>query len=718
MDFSGSDRATGSRTYRLGVDIGGTFTDITLLGDDGSVHQMKLPSTPPSFGDAVIEGLRSILDRSGVRPSALTAVVHGTTVATNALLELRGATAALLTTRGFRDVLELGRMRHPSLYDIFWEKPRPLVERSLRLELDERINARGEIQVALYPAQVVELAGVIRDRGAKSVAVCLLNSYVNPVHENLVVEILRAEFPELYVSASCEILPEIKEYERTSTTVVNAYIHPVVDEYIRDLKADLTTSGVACPLLIMQSSGGLVSDAIASSKPVQLVESGPAAGVTAVRSQARRLGIPNVIAFDMGGTTAKASLIESGEPFEAPEYEVGGGMNTQRSLMKGGGYTVRVPSIDIAEVGAGGGSIFWIDEGGAPRVGPRSAGAAPGPACYGRGGTLPTITDAAVVLGYLNPVSLAGGAQAIDRQRAFDVIYERAAQPLGLDLLEAAYGIYTIAVSNMSEAVKAVTSERGRDPRDFVLMAFGGAGPLHAVEMARLFEIPTVIVPNSSGLFSTIGLLVADIQHHDVFSYTRRGDLDVGEIDAAFAEMEARMLRRMVEQGYEVGKVCLERFADLRYAGQSFELRVPVLPGPVDEGNLADMRECFDADHERTYGHRGNDQRIEIVNLRVRATYPNIDSGLLSGSGTLAAVPSNGHDQAETSREAYFGRPAGSVQTPILSRPQLGLEYRPGPLIVEDMDATTVVPPGSRARRDMAGNIFIEVGQQFGVKNV
>jgi N-methylhydantoinase A len=691
-----------AKDFILGVDIGGTFTDILLLGPDGSLYQKKVPTSTPRFGEAVIEGLKAAIADSGVDPSQLGSIVHGTTVATNAILEGRGAATALVTTCGFRDVLEIGRLRHPALYDYFWVKPKPLAPRQFRFELAERTAPDGTIERQPSRKEIRQLADRVHELGLQSLAVCFINSYANPENEHVVAAELRRLQPDLYVSASCEILPEIKEYERTSTTVVNAYIQPLVDRYLAALAEGFSANGADCPLLIMQSSGGLMTVDVARIKPVQLVESGPAAGVIATRFLARAMGLPHVIALDMGGTTAKASLIENGEPFESSEYEVGGGMNRNRNLMSGGGYPVRMPSIDIAEVGAGGGSIAWIDSGGSPRVGPQSAGATPGPACYGHGGTAATVTDACVVLGYINPVKIAGGAQLIDAKAATEAVSRDVAAPLGLDVADAAYGVYTIAVASMSKAVRAVTSERGRDPRDFVIVAFGGAGPALAVEMAREFGIDRVIVPIGPGVFSTLGLLVADVQEQDVVSHRNRLSIDAGEVDSTFAEMERRLVERMSGHGYPPESVSLSRFADIRYAGQSYELRVRLSPGPYAEGEVAAIRERFEHEHEKTYGHRGAaGQLIEIVNLRVKAVRPrkawNPFKGRISGSG------------GATGRRAYFGSRFGYVETPVITRSDLGPASVDGPLIIEDMDGTTVVPPASRARRDEWGNIVIEV---------
>jgi N-methylhydantoinase A len=694
--------------FRVGVDIGGTFTDVVLAGPE-SVHQAKVLSTPHDLAAGVLDGLRLVLRQAAVRAESIHEVVHGTTVATNAILEQNGAVTALLTTRGFRDVLEIGRMRRPSLSDIYWEKPHPLVPRRLRFELDERIDGRGNVERGVQPAEVDELAPRLRDLGVESIAVCLLNSYINPAHEQRVQERLREALPNVSVSTSVDVLPEIKEYERTSTTVVNAYIKPTVMKYITGLNAGLKDAGVQGPLLVMQSNGGLLDSATACAAPVRLIESGPAAGVIATKSLAKRLGLQNVIAFDMGGTTAKASLVENGEPFVARELEVGGGMNGQLSLMRGDGYTVRAPSIDISEVGAGGGSICWVDAGGAPRVGPRSAGAVPGPACYGRGGTEPTLTDALVVLGYLNPKYLAGGVQPIDPIRAQHVIEEAVAQPLRLETLEAAYGIYTIAIATMCKAVRSVSSQRGRDPRQFSLVAFGGAGPAHAVEIARSLNIPSVIVPRSPGLFSAIGLLVADVQYHDVWSCKNREHWDLAEVTTGFSDMERRALARAGAGGTDAPRARIERFADLRYLGQSFELRVPVPAHELAAHDLTLVRERFHAEHRRTYGHQADDAPVEIVNLRLIATLTDdSEDDLDIFTQGLAATPRSPEQAAK--RSAYFGPAYGRAEIPVLAREMVGASTLRGPAIIEDDDATTVVPPGSHARLDALGNIEITVG--------
>ncbi|WCB91494.1 Acetophenone carboxylase gamma subunit [Baekduia alba] len=685
--------------WRIGVDIGGTFTDVVLLGPDESVTPLKVLSTPPNFGDGVIAAIEVALERAGADAGQVAAVLHGTTVATNAILESRGAVTALITTRGFRDVLELGRLRRPKLYDIDWEKPRPLVPRERRLELDQRILATGEILEPAAPESIAALVAEIEGADAESVAVCLLNGYAAPDEERRVADAVRQALPDRFVTASVDISPEMREYERTSTAVVNSYVGPVVRRYIEDLDAALRAHGVHAPFLIMQSSGGLIDAGMAGDRPVQLIESGPAAGVIAVRKLAQRLELEHAIAFDMGGTTAKASLIEGGEPFTAAEFEVGGGMNAQRGLSQGGGYAVRVPSIDIAEVGAGGGSIVWRDEGGSLRVGPQSAGSTPGPACYARGGTEPTLTDANVLLGYLSPLALAGGRVPIDPERA-RAVFGDLAEAARLDVLDAARGAYAIAVNSMRGAVKAVTSERGRDPRGAVLVGFGGAGPLYAAELARELGIGTVLIPTHPGLFSSLGVLVADIERQEVSPWSGDWD-DHAAVEARYAELQRTGTGVLLANGHAADEIVTERIADLRYRGQRSELRVSTRGGTVDAEVLDDLRQRFHVAHERTYGRRAADALVELVNLRVRCTAPN--------PVELAAFdqPDSAEDREPQVRLCYFGAEHGTVETPVRTRAHLSNTPLDGPMIVEDMDSTTVVPPGATCRLDAVRNIVI-----------
>lgn len=687
--------------YVLAVDIGGTFTDIVLQGDDGTGGRLKISSTPPDFEKAILQGLNELfepnLDRQGV-----TRLAHGTTVATNALLERRGARTALVTTKGFRDVLEIARMRRPALFDTGFEKPLPLAPRSLRFEIDERMDAHGEVVRRPRRRDVDSLARKLSAGEIESVAICFLHSYRNPVNEETVAGLLRRLLPGVHVTASHELLPELKEYERTSTTVVNSYIQPTVGQYLRRLEKGLSAIGFDCEVQVMQSNGSLFGSRTARDQPVRLIESGPAAGVIAARSLAAQLGEPDVIAFDMGGTTAKASLIENGQAFEAAEHEVGGGMNQSRLFIQGGGFTVRIPSLDIAEVGAGGGSIFWIDRGGAPHVGPQSAGAIPGPVCYGAGGTKVTVTDANLVLGYLNPHSIAGGSRRLDRTAAERVVDDQVAGPLGMARLEAAYGIHRLANTNMSQAIRGVSIERGRDPRNFMLVAFGGAGPMHAALIARHFEVEHVVVPASPGLFCAIGLQVADLRHDYVASYEQPNDPSAEIVTGLFERLEARAQRFVIDSGLLVDNLSLERFVDQRYRGQAHELSVPVPGGrALDRSDLRTAGRDFHLAHELTYGHSTPAEPVQLISVRLRATVrtPKAED--------IFALPSGGDGKVDGSRLAFFGRRDGVLPTPVVSRPSVPVDEVGGPMIVEDMDATTVVPPRFAVRRDDVGNLII-----------
>ena len=628
-------------------------------------------------------------------------VLHATTVASNAILEQKGARTGLITTRGFRDVLEIRTLRMPRLYDLAWEKPPALVERRLRHEVTERIAVDGSLRIPLDEAEVEAAVKALLAEGVQAIAVCLIHAYANPAHEKRVGEIVRALAPQVTLCLSHEVLPERKEYERTSTTVINAYVRPIFEQYLARLTEELGRGGVRAPVLIMQSNGGLMGAAEATERPVHAVESGPAAGVIGARELARQADLARVISFDMGGTTAKAGVIEDCEVSRASEYAVGAGIMVGSRLLTGAGYLLKVPAIDLAEVGAGGGSLIRIDAGGALQVGPESAGAVPGPVCYGRGNAQPTVTDANLVLGYLNPHALVGGALPVDAALARAALEDRVAKPLGLPVEQAAWGAHAIAASNMIRAIKAVTSERGRDPRRFALVAFGGNGPLFAAGMARSLGMARVIVPPSAGVFSAVGLLCSDVEVHLARTWRRptRG-LDAGALEAAFAGLEAEARARLASDGFPADRQAITRSAQLRYQGQSFELGVAV-PRADDVG--AALEEAFGAEHERTYGHRaGAGEPVEVVALQVLGRgipeRPRMPERLMSGMEGAPQPP----------RPAYFGADAGWIETPVLRRSDLAAP-RQGPCIIEEYDATCLVPPGARAALDGFGNIAIDL---------
>ena len=689
--------------FRAGIDIGGTFTDIVLLAEDGRLHLKKVSSSVDDYARAIVEGLASVFADTGLAGDDILDVLHGTTVASNAILEGKGARTGLITTKGFRDVLELRNLRMPRLYDLTWEKPAPLVERYLRMEVDERIDADGNLQRALDPDDAARAVDRLLGEGVEAIAVCLLNSFVNPVHEKQLGSIIEARAPDLPCCISYDVLPEIKEYERTSTTVINAYILPVVAHYLERLQRELRRSQIEAPLLLMQSNGGLTTAEDASRRPCHIIESGPAGGVVGAQVLAGRIGLGDIITLDMGGTTAKASLIERGEFTRSLEYSVGAGIMVGSRLLSGAGYQLKVPAIDLAEVGAGGGSIVRLDAGGAMQVGPESAGAAPGPVCYDEGGEEPTVTDANLILGYLNPHYLIGGELELNAVKSRDVFQRTVADPLGLEIAHAAYGVHQIAASNMIRAIKAVSSERGRDPRTYALFAFGGNGPMFACTMASALGISRVLVPPSPGLFSSFGLLYANIEHH--YSRTLRRvlrDADPAEIESAWVELETQATGQLRAERFDPERVHCRRSANLHYKGQIYELAVPAPAGPVDARALDALAEAFGAEHERTYGHRaGPEEPVELVNIQV-VGYATSDQRRIPDRIDFQ----DGPDLAHSSRSAYFGPETGWLETPVLPRAALEIA-RDGPCVIEEYDATCVVPPGATASLDEHGNIEI-----------
>jgi len=691
-------------SYRVGVDIGGTFTDIVLLGDDGTIHTKKISSSTDDYARAIVEGLVEVFQETGLAGKAIEEIRHGTTVASNAILEHKGARVGLITTKGFRDVLEIRSLRMPRLYDLAWQKPPPLVERFLRQVVDERLDAHGKIERPLDMKDAERAVDALLAEKVEAIAICLLHSFTNPAHELAIKAIVERKAPGLPLSVSCDVLPEIKEYERTSTTVVNAYVMPIVARYLRALRKGLDEGGIPARLLLMQSNGGLTTDTAAAERPMNIIESGPAGGVVGAQALARARHLPKVITFDMGGTTAKASMVEDGEVSRAAEYSVGAGIMIGSRLMTGAGYILKVPAIDLAEVGAGGGSLVWIDGGGSLQIGPESAGAMPGPVCYDKGGEVPTVTDANVLLGYLNPKHLVGGALSLNAEKARAAFVEKVAKPLGMEIDRAAYGAHQIAASNMIRAIKAVSTERGRDPREFGLFAFGGNGPLFACGMAAALGMTRVVVPPSAGLFSSFGLLYADVEHHYARTFRRLlRKADLKEIQTAWDALAKQAIDQLAVEGFTGARARLRRSAAMHYHGQSYELTVAVPDGPIDADMVAHLEEAFGREHEKTYGHRASaEEPVELVSIQV------VGQGLRDGAGVPERVkPSRAEPTPPPPRQAYFGAEHGWRETPILRRSDLA-GSRTGPVIVEEYDATCVVPPGWRAVLDNGGNIVIE----------
>ena len=691
-------------TYRVGVDIGGTFTDIVVLGSDGSVHTKKISSSVEDYARAIVDGLGEVFAETRIGRGAIEEIRHGTTVAANAILEHKGARVGLITTKGFRDVLEIRTLRMPRLYDIGWTKPPPLVERYLRQVVDERIDHKGAIERALDPADAERAVAALLVENVEAIAVCLINSFANPAHELMLRDIIRRRAPRLPLCISYEVLPEIKEYERTSTTVINAYVMPIVSTYIRAMRQRLDAAEIPGRLLLMQSNGGLTTEKAAAERPMNIIESGPAGGVIGSQALALAAGLDKIITFDMGGTTAKASMVEDGKVMRAQEYAVGAGIMVGSRLLTGAGYTLKVPAIDLAEVGAGGGSHVWTDAGGALQVGPQSAGATPGPVCYDIGGTVPTVTDANVILGLLNSHHL-GGALKLNAGKAHAAFKAAIADPLGMSVEAAALGAHEIAASNMIRAIKVVSTERGRDPREFALFAFGGNGPLFACGMAAALGITRVIVPPAPGLFSSFGLLYADVEHHYARTFRRLlRQADLAEIEWAWAELTEQAASQLAAEGFNGERARLPRSAALHYKGQSFDLVVPVPDGPIDQRMVAYLEEAFGAEHETTYGHRaGAEEPVELVAIQV------VGHGVREGTGVPDRITSSRPEpEPGPPRRVYFGSVRGWLETPVLRRSDLA-RRRTGPLIIEEYDATCVVPPGAEAELDKAGSIVIKL---------
>ena len=692
--------------FRVGVDIGGTFTDIVFLSAEGRIHTKKISSSVDNYARAITDGLGEVFRELGLGAADVEEIRHGTTVASNAILEMKGARTGLIATKGFRDILQIRNLRLPKLYDLTWEKPPPLVERYLRLVVDERVNVMGEVLKAMDRAEAEAVVDRLLGEGVEAISVCLINSFANPVHELMIKEIIEEKAPDLPLCISFEVLPEIKEYERTSTTVINTYIMPIVAQYLEALRHDLDAAGVTAQVLLMQSNGGLTTAEAAARLPMNIIESGPAGGVIGSQALAAALDMPNIISFDMGGTTAKASLVEGGEVTRSMEYQVGGGIMQGSRLLTGAGYMLKVPAIDLAEVGAGGGSIVWIDAGGSMQIGPQSAGAVPGPLCYGLGGSEPTVTDANLILGYINPGYLVGGDIELDAEKSHAVFKERIADPLGLSLEHAAYGAHQIAASNMIRAIKSVSTERGRDPRDYALFAFGGNGPVFGAGMARELQMTRMVVPPSPGLFSSFGLLYADVEHYYSRTYRRLlRSVDAAELEAVWDAMAGEALAQLESEGFTGDAAHIRRTANMHYQGQTFELTVPVPAGRLDAAAIAEMEEAFGREHEHTYGHRaGPDEPVELVNAQVVgygiSEHSSVPDRIVAGGGQERPRPAP--------RQAYFGADHGWLETPVVFRQDLATAHD-GPCIVEEYDATCIVPPKTRAVLDPYGNIIVDL---------
>ncbi|WHH58103.1 hydantoinase/oxoprolinase family protein [Petroclostridium sp. X23] len=683
--------------YRIGIDVGGTFTDVTLLNSEtGKYYTYKLSSTPHDQSVAISNGTKETLDLYNVSPAEIEYFGHGTTVATNMIIERKGAKTALITTRGFRDLLEIGRQTRPSLYNVMEDKAETLVKRSLRLEIDERIMADGTVLTEASPDQIVAVLQELKSKGVEAVAVCFLFSFLNSSNEKIVEECIKDVWPEVYYSVSSTILPEFREFERLSTTVINSYLGPRMKMYINNLQQRVKDIGVKVEPYITQSNGGVMSIGSTIQTPVQTALSGPSAGVVGAIHVAKTAGFDNIITYDMGGTSTDVSLVNNG----IAEY------TTKRKVC---GLPSGVPMIDVHAVGAGGGSIAHIDNAGALKVGPESAGANPGPVAYGLGNEDPVVTDANIVLGRINPNYVLGGRLKINAKLSQKAIKNKIADPMHMTVEQAAQGIISVVNSNMARAVRVITVEKGYNPSDYVLVAYGGAGPLHAAHLAQEIGINTVLIPPSPGTLCAFGLLTADIKK----SYVRTSLLGY---DEATPELINGILGTLMEQGNEwlvSEKVELENrkfhnIAEMRYVGQNYELQVEIPATGVTEADIAEMKEDFFKAHELNYGYYNPKAPIQIVNFRSEAI------GIVSKPkfAELDFIMDDVSKAVINTREVYF-QESGKVVCPVYDRSKLGIIKRvDGPCIVEQMDSTTVIPPNTWFEVDTYGNIIINAFAQ------
>lgn len=687
--------------YRVGVDIGGTFTDLLLVSGNGRAVIDKTLTTPEDPSLAVETALRHALESGLAAPGEKGTLVHGTTLVTNAIIERKGAATALLTTAGFRDALEIGREHRYELYDLNLEMPRPLVPRYLRFDVPERVAADGSVLKPLDENFVRRLVAELRDKGIRAIAVCYLNSFRNPAHERRTAEIMAEVAPSVRVSLSSEVVSEIREFQRTSTTVANVYVQELVENYLKGLEHRLERLGFAGSFFVMLSSGGVATVETAARFPVRLLESGPAAGALAAAHLGSRAGHPNLLSFDMGGTTAKLCVVDHGTPLKAHEFEV----DRRYRFRRGSGLPIKIQVIDMIEIGAGGGSIARVDALGLLKVGPESAGADPGPACYGLGGTEPTVTDADLVLGYLDPGFFLGGRMKLDVEAARRAL-SRVAKPLGMSVEEAAWGIHKIVNENMANAARAHLQERGKDPRRLPLFAFGGAGPVHGYRVAEILRLPAFIAPLGAGVGSSFGLLAAPLAFDFVRSaYSRLDSLDLGLANSLLEEM-AREGRAILESsGLPAAQISYHKSADMRYIGQGHEISVPLPGEALSPANLPQVVANFEELYRSLYGRGGPDVPLEVINWRLVASGPRPESDFhFPVSASAGASPVKG------ARPAYFPEYRGYIEIPVYDRYALkpGAVFS-GPAIIEEKESTAVVGAGGRARVDEHLNLIVEL---------
>ena len=687
--------------YRFGFDIGGTFTDFVLIASgSGRIETYKTLTTPREPARAVVEGVRALLERVGAQGSDLEMAIHGTTLITNALIERKGAKTALLTTSGHGDVLEMAKEMRYDIYDLLIVNPEPLVPRPLRLEVTARMDSRGN---EVRPLKIEELEALhIKLKEVQAVAITFFHSYRNATHERTAGEWLRQNFPAMSVSLSCEVAPEIREYERMSTTVANAYVQPLTERYLNELQTQLTQHGYPRPLYLMLSSGGTTVASTASRFPIRLVESGPAAGALASVFYGGLMGQHDLVSFDMGGTTAKICVIKNGKPTMTNNFEIA----RVHRFKRGSGLPVRIPAVELIEIGAGGGSIARVNELGLLKVGPDSSGAEPGPACYGRGGAEPTVTDADLLLGYLNADYFLGGRMKLD-VKAAEAAVRKVAEPLYMSLTEAAYGIYRVVNESMISATRVHVAERGADPRRLYLMAFGGAGPVHTDAIARALKMKGYIIPIGAGVTSALGFLTAPISFDLARTYVSRVTAEtLSDLDAVYAEMEHEGRATLAQAGVPTEEMRFMRSADLRHIGQGHEVTVELPAGELHANGLDKIRETFFARYEEIYGYAHRHLALEIMTCRLTATSskPTVNLSRVERDADSAAKALKGK------RCAYFAEAGGFVETPVYERYALraGATFT-GPAIVEERDSTAVVGVGARVAVDEYLNLMVSL---------
>ncbi|MDF2703513.1 MAG: hypothetical protein K0S10_2459 [Rubrobacteraceae bacterium] len=690
------------RRYRVGVDIGGTFTDL-VLNDDATGERAigKILTTPEDPSDAVEKGMAELLEREGIEASQIRTIVHGTTLVTNALIERKGARTALLTTQGFRDAISIGTEHRYDMYDIFIEKPEPLVPRSLRYGVRERMLDDGSVAIRLDEDQLRQVVAELREREVEAVAVSFLHSFRNPTHERRVARVLAEEAPGITVSLSSDVAPEIREYERTSTTIANVYVRPLVERYLGVLKERLTRLGFGGSLYIMLSNGGTASVETAREFPIRLLESGPAAGALAAAFYGRKTGFSEVLSFDMGGTTAKACLIEGGEPITTSEFEVA----RVYRFKKGSGLPVKTSVIEMIEIGAGGGSIARVGPLGLPKVGPESAGADPGPACYRRGGSEPTVTDADLILGYLDPNFFLGGKMHLDREAASRAIEERIARPLGLDPIEAAWGIHQVVNENMANAARIHAIERGKDPRAYPLFAFGGAGPVHAYRVAHALGVPGFVAPLGAGATSAFGFLCAPLSFDFARSlYGRLDELDWSGVNGALEEMEVEGREVLRASGVADSDIRVRRLCEMRYTGQGHEVTVELPGGSLGPGDADQLATLYRKEYRRLYNREGPDVALEALTWRLEVAAPPPEIRLEAEEEEEEAASG----VQKGAREIYLPEEKGFREVPVYDRYRLGPGAAfTGPAVIEEKESTVILGPEGRAKIDATRNLIV-----------